>query len=351
MAALPHRFSNCTSYPSLLLSRAARRVGLSAPLTFLIVLLAAPPEAAGWAAPRFERGQEIPFVGEIVDQSDRVAQKFRNVYELNVRLLVLESSERFTDFAVLTAITPTADQGIANAAKTVSGEVIVTAKTSARVEFIRVDSSGNAKKLKLPKAQPPFTFTAEHPTETLQSTPIAGVSYSEFGFFPPRKVGIDHFERNWQREEDTLWNGSRVIDLVSIMASKDYENPSATVTGWRRSDRLYISPMDGLPRAYARRIEQREGKNVIANVEMRLEMKSVIPPGDAASMRHLRREAEFAAWFASEADRLRINGRKTDPKESAILQSRIKRFLEESQPAGSFRPAVDATARLVIEMK
>ena len=324
---------------------------LSAPLLLLFFSLSAPPGDSGWTAPRFERGHEIPFVGEIVDTSDRPGQKYRNVYELTVSLLVLETNSERSVLAVLTAVTPTADRGIVDAARTVSGEVVVGAKASARVDFIRIDASGVAKQLTIPSGQPPFVFSEHHKTESIAAAPIDAPAFSEFGFFPPRKVGVDSFERNWTREDDALWNGSRMIDLVSVVSSLDYENPAAAVAGWRRSERLYVSPLDGLPRAYARRIEQREGKNVIATVEMRLEMKSAIPAGDAASVRHIRNEAESAAWFASEAESFRGSGKKMDPKSSAVLLSRIKRFLDEHQPPTAFRPAVEATGRLVGEIK
>ena len=114
-------------------------------------------------------------------------------------------------------------------------------------------------------------------------------------------------------------------------------------------ERQFISPTDGLPRAYVRRIEQREGKSIVTTIDVRMEMKAPVPPGDANSIRHVRREAEMAAWFAAEWERIRTEGNKLDPKAANVLKARIERYLAEQRAPTAFRPAVDAVAKQVRE--
>ena len=316
----------------------------------VFVLMAAfslglPPGEADWPAPRFVRGQEIPFAGETVNVSDRPRLAFRNTNELNVRVFVLETSNDVTDLAILTAVTPKANRAIAAATKTVSGEVAVESKPAARVEFYRIDAKGTVRKLTRPKTAPPFAFAADHATETLAGPALDGPTYSESGFLPPRKRDAEESGIRWSREADELWNGSRVIDLVGTQATKDYDHLAAAVAGWRRVDRFFLSPLDGLPRAYARRIEQREGKSVIASVEVRLEMKPPVPPGSDADYRRLRQEAESASWFAAEWDRLHEPGKHTDAKAVTQLQARIARYLVEHPLGTSFRPAIEVLVK------
>lgn len=307
--------------------------------------LALPSGEKGWPAPRFVRGQEIPFAGEIVNVSDRPRLAFRNTYELSIRVFVLDTSNDVTDLAILTAVAPQANQAIVAAARTVSGEVAVESKPAARVEFYRIDASGVVRKLTRPKTAPPFIFTADHVTEAFAGPALDGPTYSECGFLPPRKDKGTETGIHWSRAADELWNGSRVIDLVGTQATKDYDNLAAAVAGWRRVDRFFLSPLDGLPRAYARRIEQREGKSVIASVELRLEMKPPVPPGTDADYRRIRREAESAAWFAGEWDRLHEPGKRPDAKAVSQLQARIARYLVEHPLGTSFRPAIEVLVK------
>jgi hypothetical protein len=311
-------------------------------VTLLLSFALAAPPAEGPPAPRFERGREYAFVGEIVDSSDRPGLKYKNVYDLTVRWFVLDATDDRADLAVLTAVTPRADKAIAAAVRTVSGETTSNGRAAARVDFVRVTNTGLAKRLVVPATPPPYAFPPDHPTEPLPDEPTDGPAFAEFGLFPPTAPGTDPSGRVWSRLPDDLWNGGRAIDLVGVRASKGYDDLNAAVAGWRRTERLYVSPVDGLPRAYARRVEQREGKNVVQTVETRLDAKAPTPAADAAKVRHVRREAETAAWLAAEADVLR--GSRTDPKLTAAFKARVVRFLAEHQPPTSFRPAVEAFA-------
>lgn len=308
-------------------------------VALLLSLAFAAPPAEGPPAPRFERGREYAFVGEVVDSSDRPGLKYKNVYDLTVRWFVLDATDDRADLAVLTAVTPRADKAIAAAVRTVSGESTSLARSSARVDFVRVTKDG-AKRLVVPATPPPYAFPVDHPVDPLPDEPTDGPAFAEFGLFPPSHLGTDATGRAWNRLPDDLWNGGRALDLVGVRASKDYDDLNAAVAGWRRTERLYVSPVDGLPRAYARRVEQREGKNVVQTVETRLSAKAPTTPADAAMIRHVRREAETAAWLAAEAERMR--GEKADPKLAAAFKARVARFLSEHQPPTNFRPAVEA---------
>lgn len=304
-----------------------------------------PAGEADWPAPRFVRGQEIPFAGEIVNVSDRPRLTFRNTYELNLHVFVLEAVADRTDLAILTAVAPRANQAIVTAAKVVSGEVTTESKPAARVDFYRLDGSGTVRKLALPKNPPPFAFAADHATDAAPNPALDGPTYSECSLFPPRKNNADGSALHWSRAADELWNGSRVVDLVGTQATTDFENLALAVAGWRRIDRVFLSPLDGLPRAYVRRIEQREGKSVIASVEMRLEMKAPVPPGTDAEYRRLRQDAEMAAWFAAEWDRLHMPGKLPDAKAVSQLQARIARYLADHPLGTSMRPAIEVLVK------
>ena len=316
-------------------------------LLLTIIAIAASPGGDTLPLPRLERGQEIPFVGEIVDECKRPGQVYRNVYELNVRWLVLETSDRRTDLAILTSVTPRSDPKIVAAAKTVSGEVAVKAKASVRVDLVRVETNGSMRWLTIPTSPPPFSLAPDHRSNPLPTFPLSGPAFNEWGLISPQKLGRDDGDREWTREADSMWNGSRVLDLVSVRTSKDFDRLAASVVGWRRIERQFISPTDGLPRAYVRRIEQREGKSIVTTMDVRMEMKAPVPPGDAISIRHVRREAEMAAWFAAEWERFRSEGNKLDPKAAHVLKARIERYLAEYQSPTAFRPAVEAVAKQV----
>ncbi|MFO0935933.1 MAG: hypothetical protein U0798_05385 [Gemmataceae bacterium] len=311
--------------------------------------LAAPPGDSSLPEPRFEKGMEIPFTGTIVDESKRPGQLFRNEYDLSVRWLVLETSDQRTDLAILTSITPKTDPKILAAAFNISGEAAANARTSARVDLVRWGADGTVRQLAIPTTPPPFSLPAEHRTHPLAHAPLSGPAFFEWGPLPPQQTGRDDGERDWKRGADETWNGSRVLDLFSVTKSKNFDNLDLAVTGWRRIDRLQISPTDGLPRAYARSIEQREGKSIISIVTTHLEKKPNVPAGDPVAMRNLRREAEMAAFYIAEWERWQSGGRKLEPNGAKILRARVERYLAEQHPRTSFRAAIDAMTRQIQE--
>ena len=91
-------------------------------ITFWMVAYApsAAPEGV-LSGPRLKPGDELHYVGQIQQNGERVENRFRKKFKLEVRVFVLEVSEEATDCAVLTSIAPLGDESIQDAVRIAGG--------------------------------------------------------------------------------------------------------------------------------------------------------------------------------------------------------------------------------------
>lgn len=298
------------------------------------LLLTDPPAKEN--LPQFQaeqKGQMWVYSGEMMDRSDRPGKKYEHKYAVDVSLLTLTE----TELILQSSITPIAKETIANASLSISGQLPTASKPAIRVDFIRLSrdkESNQPVKIKAElqsiPATLPFRWDEKSKREALPKIPLEGPAY-----FEPSPLGL-LLSTEWKQQADELWNGSQVYDYFRTEASKDFDDIKAAVVGWRKVERMYISPLDGMPRLIRRKIEHREGNQIIVVSEMSIEMKSPLPPADAVQLRLIRRDAEMAAWLSHEA----LNG-----KALAGLKLKAGKYLSETTSTSPYRTTIEHFAK------
>src|SRR5262245_42953546 len=83
-------------------------VPVSAGLLTLALVVAAPPAPTG-----LQKGDEFTFVGSVAEAVERPGERFRRNHDLELRVFVLDRTEKWADAAVLTRLKRTDDEGAA----------------------------------------------------------------------------------------------------------------------------------------------------------------------------------------------------------------------------------------------
>ena len=139
---------------------------MSAGLLILSVVVGVPPVATG-----LQKGDQLSFVGTVVEEVRRPGKEFRRAHDLELRVLVLERQEKWTDSAVLTRL-KRGDDAVANTAGAVTGDATrKDAPPLIRIEFVRVHADGTVHSL-APPGPSPFRFDAETPARALPLIPL-----------------------------------------------------------------------------------------------------------------------------------------------------------------------------------
>ncbi len=314
------------------------------PVGFALVLLTCTPSAPpglAVAAPRLQRGDELVYTGEIRESSDRPDNRFKKKHLLEIRVFVLESTADFADCAVMTSLTPQNDEKVAQAVMVVSGSTPAKARSgsTAHLQLIRIDSRGRTQLLE-PVGPPPLAF-AKAGLSPVASVPLDTVPVHELGCFVPlpvegAKVGgqwaIADPARTptvWNAKSESLWNGSRAIELTAVQKSTGWDQPNATPEGWHRSESLLASPEDGYASVVQREISRRVGRDVVSRLTTTYELQQT-NRHVGARYAELRNEVE-QAWFLG-GDR-------------PIRTAKIQRYLDEHPNGNSFRPVLETLAR------
>jgi len=316
-------------------------------LTLLLgsLALAAPPETLIPAA-RLRAGEELIYVGDILDQSLRPKQLWKRSTHIEVRLFVLGQSEGITDLAILTSLQARDNAGMKQVAETVNGALkeIVARTAAVRLELIRIDAAGAVAWLRPVPQAPPLSLTAQTALTPLPRLPLDAASDFELGVFPPRaSVGGDGGWKqadsgrpavHWKAKPPLVLDGADVVEFTGVQESEDWVRPNAFAKPWRRTERIWLGPADGIARVLWRRIETNDGPAPATRLETRLDLQSTIHHRDEG---RVRREIESAWWFGHQAAEATFEQR-------AALAVRIRRYCED-YPATSFRDAVEAVAR------
>jgi len=322
-----------------------------------ILALAVTPTAdkIGLSGPRFEKGEEFVYRGEVVETSDRLDTRFTKKYGLDVRVFVLEAGKDGCDCAVMTVLTPKADARITEAMKAASGGgQSADAAAAVRLDLVRVDSRGQVVVLQ-PEAKRPLTLDEKTAKAAPPPIPNDGPTALELGMFLPlpiTSVGVgdtwDTAEPNrppvvWSAARQTvIWNGRRVADVTGLQQTDGYDSPKKARFGWQRTEAIYVSPADGMVSAFTRTLVRREGSEQVGTVKTTLELQ---PSNRHSEIKYRVTRAEIeAAWaFAAELDQLRAGRAKPDVLNAH--RSEVVRFTEQRPTGTGFRPAIDAVLR------
>ena len=316
----------------------------------LAALMFAAVATAGPGAPRLGRGDELRFVGEVVEAGERAGLRFRKSHDLEVRLIVLDSRPGGADCALLTKLHPRLDEVVAGPVEVAGGGNLERPPAAVRVELIRVDYRGRVYRLHPKPGQLPLATGAGVPATPFPPATIDGVPLSEVGVFVPIAPGdgptwtVAEEGRpaaNWATAGEAVWNGGRAWEVRRTQETPHFTDPARALTAWKRTDILVVSPADGVAGTLSRRVEHRHGKDVTAWTEVKLERRPAARP-TGSRLGDARREAELAVSLSREFDALaRFPARAAD---YAARLPQVERAARDVPP-GDFREGIESVTR------
>ncbi len=318
-------------------------------LSLALLLPAAPPRAAG---PQLERGDELTYTGTITEAIDRPGYRFRRAHDLELRVFVLNRTEKYADAAVLTLLRRTEDEAVADAVPVVTGRNPnrKPAPPAARLDLVRIHEDGTAH-LILPPAPRPLQFAADTPSRTLPPVPLDTFAPFEFGMFPPRPRSEESWtiasahparpDQTWYHRGFDFINASRCAKLLMVQLSPDWEKPRGGQTSWQRVDAVWVSTLDGTARRVHRVIRQRDGigETPAVLIEAKYELQDQARLIGRTYDRY-RQEIETAYAAEAELAALLKTAEQTGPRPFEVRLSRLDAYLEESRPGTPYREAV-----------
>lgn len=310
-------------------------------------------------AARLMRGDALVFHGQVLEGSDRIGNRFRKTSDLTIQIFVLEATENYTDCVLTTSTRRRADAHIAAAVHVVAGTDPTRGSDLPMIqtEFVRIDSRGRIVRLIPATESLPILLEAQTPTEPLPPLTLDGPPLWESGMFvtlPPFAVheGVKWDTPGsgnrppllWQAVRNTVWNGGRCLELTAEQRTPGWDRFGDIPTGWRRRDTLQVVPADGYACRVHRKIEQREGKDILNWVEVTYELS---PPTRYVGTRYgdVRQEAEAAFLYSVQLDALLARTPAVDPREFTARKLKIDRFLTENPIPTMFRAALEAVRR------
>jgi peroxiredoxin len=287
-------------------------------------------------APRFQRGQEIAFVGSFREESRAAGVRHQRAYRIATRFFVLESGHKGAEVAVLTLVQDRSPDLIAPGGKEVK------TPASARMEKLVVGRLGklggvSQASLLVPVDGPP----------TLEVGPIIEVPSDRL------KAG-EAWETREPGRPAVAWQVAgreRVLErncvkVVGLQQSDEWERGRADRGAWKRVESVWIDPSAGHAVRVERTIWQREParREISSAGTLRLDLDSSMKK-PAYLTEPSRVEIARALEFRKRALPLLPNPTATH-KELVALQRRIAQYLQ-SYPATPYRDAVMAVKRIV----
>lgn len=205
--------------------------------------LGQPTSRSEWQlAPQLASGLELVYAGAYTEETLIPNVQFQRHYHLDALVLVLDPSGRAWDVAFMTTLTArSAEENKANK------------PSSVRLEVGQVDSQGklvgaNARKLLAPLDGPPLLEAGcfiDAPRLRLTKNSTWEVNEADR---PPR---------SWQVVGLDTAAGVTCLKVVGKQQSRDWDQPRADQTGWRRRDTVWINPQLGVAEKVERVIERR----------------------------------------------------------------------------------------------
>ena len=317
----------------------------------LLVALAAPPASGG-----LQKGDELTYSGSVAEAVDRPAQRFRREHSLEVRVLVLEVTQRYADVAVLTRL-KRADDAVAGAVGVVTGsDADRNSPPSIRLDLVRVHGDGTVHLLT--PSVPPLKLSADTPARAVPPPALDSFSPQEFGVFPPQPprgnrgepwtvaAAADRPAETWQVRDTQFVNAERCRLLLMNQMSADWENPVGGQTAWHRADAVWVSTQDGTARKVHRVIRQRDGRSPAPSawVEVRYELRE---QGrlSGRTLERAWRDVEVAYTALNDCATLVPEAVRLGPRTFEARLARLDAQIEETSPTSPYREAMLAARR------
>src|SRR5262245_16866447 len=299
------------------------------------LVLAAPPEAAG---PRLEKGLEVRWAGTFTEASFRPGVRTVRTYDVDTRLLVLDTGDHGADAVLFTRVFLNSDH------KGPPSGVV-------RLELVRIDPRGKLSVLSSP---------ADHDNPSPKPRPwplvrLEGLPSPQGGMFvefpdKPLKVGLA-----WSREEAgrpiVSWTvadadsfrGQAAVKLIAEQKTTGYYGDRVRQAEWRRQDKLTVLPGTGFASRLERIVERREPEadDLAFRSVLTLEQQGrVVYSGRLFDER--KEEAVHAAAFTAQLDRLLAAGGRDGGKPFDALVRQIDRYQSENGSSDTvpFREAI-----------
>ncbi len=277
--------------------------------------------------PRLSRGQELVYRGSFAEESLGRGVQFSRSYQLESRVLILETAPRGIDVAFCTVLkqrTPKPERGDG------------PQPSSVRLELAHVDLQGRV------FADPGASL----------AVPLDGPATIECGPFVEAPSGRVGMLRTWQTLEvgrpPSTWkvvgtesiNGTNYLKLEGLQQSADWDQPRADRKAWRRRDSLWVSLSLGVAYKVERTIERREPahRDPTQRSSVQYELQSSIQYPDQL-FRDRQREILQAQKFGESIGPLLSNPTRFGPRPFEAILTKIDHHLD-SQPPTPYREAV-----------
>lgn len=316
---------------------------------FALTLAAAAPPAG------LQTGDEFTFAGSVVEEVHRPAEQFRREHALELRVLVLDGRENWSDAAVLTRLKRTGD-AVAGAVPGVTGGTVQDSPAAVRFDLVRVHADGTVHLL-VPDGPPPLKLAADTPVRALPAVPLDTFAPFEFGVFPPQPPRNNAGEpwtvaagtrppETWQATKTDTVNAERCRVFVMNQAHPNWVKPVGGQTAWHRADAVWVSTLDGTARKVHRVIRHRDGKDEqpAAWVEVKYELKNQTRLG-GRGLERARRDAELAYAALADAAQSVPDAAKLGPKAFELRLAKLEAQIAETDEASPYREAMLAARR------
>ncbi len=327
-------------------------------LAILLLSASTPPGPDAGGGQALAKGDELTFTGTVEEAVDRPGNRFRRAQKIEIRVLVLEAKESWTDVAVLTLLRRNDDTVTGAVSAITGGTPEKAAPPAARLDLVRVHLDGSAHHIH-PIGPPPLTFDAKTPARTLPAIPLDTFAPFEFGMFPPRpprsapdkpwtvaSTDQNRPSETWQAQGNEFVTAERCTLLVMNQQHANWAKPVGGHSAWHRADAVWVSTLDGTARKVHRVVRHRDGlaTELAAWVEVKYELKAqtrVI----GRTFDHYRRDIETAFAAAADVAPFLPDAAKHGPKVFESRLQKIDAYLKESDASSPYREAVQAVRR------
>lgn len=196
--------------------------------------------------PQLKRGQEYVYRGTFSEESLGVGVRNEHQYRVESYVLVLDSTPQGAELAILTTLKLAVRQS--------EGSPPEPKYSSVRLELAKIDAQGRlitekSGNLAIPLDGPP-TLECGNFVEVPRTRVALGQSWA---------VGEDGRPvRNWKVSGTEAAMGLSCVKLVGTQQTDDWSKPRADHQAWRRQDKVWIAPSQGVVQKVERVLELRE---------------------------------------------------------------------------------------------
>lgn len=325
-------------------------------VTLLLAALGPSADPLTLTGPRLEQGDELVYAGEVVETGDRVGNRFKKWYDLEVRVFVIQATAGYTDCGVLTTVQPQDDPLVREAGLAAGGlgRKRIDAVPAVRLELVRVDDRGRVRQLAPAVGPPPLPLDKNTPTAEPPALPTETPPVCELGMFVPLPVGParvgggwDTVEPNrppvvWSAKGEAVWNGRRCVELKAVQQADGYHLADIVWSGWQRTETVLVAPTEGYASVVNRTVVRREGRDQVGSLTVRYELQ---PANKYAGAKYVGARAEVETAWAFAAEYAAATTSKLRSGEMRTRAAEVDRYLRDRASATPYRAAIEAVKR------